>query len=50
MAAFLPYPAYESLNHEFAQFTWENSVELTCGDKQRNRKNLNFKSATRLTY
>ena len=45
MAPFLPYPAYESLNHEFAQFTWENLVELTGGDKQRNRENLNFKSA-----
>ena len=44
MTASLPYPVYESLNHEFAQFTWENSVELTCGDKQRNRENLNFKS------
>ena len=44
MAAFLPYRAYELLNHEFAQFTLENSVELMRGDKQRNRENLNFKS------
>jgi hypothetical protein len=42
----LPYPVYESLKRQFAQFTWKNSVELTCGDKQRNRENLNFKSVT----
>src|SRR5437667_11575127 len=40
----LPYSAYALLNHEFDQSTSENSIELTCGDKQRNRENLNFKS------
>jgi hypothetical protein len=43
-------PAYDSPNHEFAQFTWEDSVELTCEDKQTNRDNLNFKSAACVSY
>jgi len=44
MTASLPYPAYELLKHEFAQFTWENSVEIDVRSEQRNRENLNFKS------
>jgi len=44
MAAFLPYPAPELLNHEFVQITWETAVELMCNEKQRNRENFNFKS------
>jgi hypothetical protein len=45
MAAFLPYPAPELLNHEFVQITWETAVELMRNEKQRNRENFNFKSA-----
>jgi hypothetical protein len=44
VTTFLPYPAREPLNHEFAQFTRENAVELICNEKQRNRENFNLKS------
>jgi hypothetical protein len=44
MTAFLPHPTREPLSHKFAQFTWENVVELMCNEKQRNRENFNFKS------
>jgi hypothetical protein len=44
VAAFLPYPAREPPNHEFAQFAWESAVELICDEKQGNRENRNFKS------
>jgi hypothetical protein len=48
VAAFLLYPACEQLNREFAQFTWENAIELIRNEKQRNRENFNFKSAASL--
>jgi hypothetical protein len=41
-AAFLFYPAREPLNHEFAQFTWENADKLMCDEKQIARENLNL--------
>jgi hypothetical protein len=34
VVTFLLYSAYELLNREFAQFTWENGVELMRGEKQ----------------
>jgi hypothetical protein len=39
------HPSVSVAKSQIARFTWENSVELMFGEKQRNRENFNFKSA-----